>query len=128
MARSTRIVFICVGPAYGGAAACRLTIRLSEDPDGDGRCRLPEPQVGARAKTASRVATAHHQTRRQRAFKVVSLTWIVERTFAWLSQKSSLEQRLRVEGPNFGSLHRPGGHPPHAQTARLRPFGAAPAP
>jgi hypothetical protein len=27
-------------------------------------------------------------------------------------------QRLRVEGPNFGSLHRPGGHPPHAQTAR----------
>jgi hypothetical protein len=46
------------------------------------------------------------------------LTWIVERTFAWLSQKSSLEQRLRVEGPNFGSLHRAGGHPPHAQTAR----------
>src|SRR5208282_1730480 len=33
-------------------------------------------------------------------------------------QKSSLEQRLRVEGPNFGSLHRPGGHPPNAQTAR----------
>jgi hypothetical protein len=33
-------------------------------------------------------------------------------------QKSSLEQRLRVEGPSFGSLQRPGGHPPHAQTAR----------
>ena len=60
----------------------------------------------------------HITKRRQRAFKVVGLTWIVERTFAWLSQKSSLEQRLRVEGPNFGSLHRPGGHPPHAQTAR----------
>ena len=29
-------------------------------------------------------------------------------------QKLSLEQRLRVEGPNFGSLQRPGGHPPHA--------------
>src|SRR3984893_17633816 len=79
MARSTRIVFICVGPAYGGAAACRLTIRLPVDPDGDGRCRLREPQVGVRAKTASRVATAHHQSR-QRAFKVVSLTWVVERT------------------------------------------------
>jgi hypothetical protein len=26
--------------------------------------------------------------RRRRAFKVVGLTWIVERTFAWLSQKS----------------------------------------
>jgi hypothetical protein len=30
---------------------------------------------------------------------VVGLTWIVKRTFAWLSQKSSLEQKLRVEGP-----------------------------
>jgi hypothetical protein len=60
----------------------------------------------------------HITKRRRRAFKVVGLTWIVERTFAWLSQKSSLEQRLRVEGPNFGNLHRPGGHPPHAQTAR----------
>jgi len=60
----------------------------------------------------------HFTKRQQRAFKVVGLTWIVERTFAWLSQKSSLEQRLRVEGPNFGSLHRPGGHPPHTKTAR----------
>src|SRR5258707_2105431 len=60
----------------------------------------------------------HITKRRQRAFKVVGLTWIVERTFAWLGQKSLLEQRLRVEGPNFGSLHRPGDHPPHAQTAR----------
>src|ERR1700675_1715470 len=52
----------CVGLTCGGAAAYRLTIRLPEDPDGDGRCRLREPQVGARAKTPSRVATAHHQT------------------------------------------------------------------
>jgi hypothetical protein len=41
--------------------------------------------------------TLHITKRRQRTFKVVGLTWIVERTFAWLSQKSSLEQRLRVE-------------------------------
>ena len=52
----------CVGPTRGGAAARRLTIRLPEDPDGDGRCRLREPQVCARAKTASRVATVHHRT------------------------------------------------------------------
>src|SRR5690242_20732298 len=32
--------------------------------------------------------------------------------------KSSLEQRLRVEGPDFGSPHRPCGHSPHAQTTR----------
>jgi hypothetical protein len=60
----------------------------------------------------------HITKRRQCAFKVVGLTWIVEHKFAWLSQKLSLEQRLRVECPNYGSLHRPGGHPPHAQTAR----------
>src|SRR5689334_25381115 len=43
--------------------------------------------------------------RRQRAFQVTGLTWIVERTFAWLSPKPPPEQGLRVEGPNFGSLH-----------------------
>ena len=52
----------CVGLTRGGELACRLTFRLPVDPDGDVRCRLREPQVGARAKTASRVATAHHQT------------------------------------------------------------------
>jgi len=46
----------------GARLLCRLTIRLPVDPDGDGRCRLREPQAGARAKTASRVVTAHHQT------------------------------------------------------------------
>jgi hypothetical protein len=29
-----------------------------------------------------------------------------------------LSKDYPVEGPNFGSPHRPGGHPPHAQTAR----------
>src|SRR5689334_20071404 len=28
------------------------------------------------------------------------------------------EQGLRVQSANVGSLHRPGDHPPHAQTAR----------
>ncbi len=46
----------------GARLLCRLTIRLPVDPDGDGRCRLREPQAGARSKTASRVVTAHHQT------------------------------------------------------------------
>jgi Transposase DDE domain len=40
------------------------------------------------------------------------------RKLAWLSQKLSLEQRLRVECPNYGSLHRPWWPSPHAQTAR----------
>jgi hypothetical protein len=35
----------CVGPTRGGAAACRLTIRLPVHPDGDGRCRLRERQA-----------------------------------------------------------------------------------
>jgi len=46
----------------GGTAACRLP----EELDGDGRCWLREPQAGARAKTASRVARLHITKRRQR--------------------------------------------------------------
>src|SRR6266478_3830006 len=74
-------------------------------------------QVGARAKTASRVATTHHQTP---AARLQGGGPDLDRGahVCVAGQKSSLEQRLRVEGPNFGSLHRPGGHPPHAQTAR----------
>jgi putative transposase len=30
-------------PTRGGGAARQFTIRVPEDPDGDGRCRLPEP-------------------------------------------------------------------------------------
>ena len=51
----------------------------------------------------------HITKRRQRAFKVVGLTWIVERTFAWLARNRRLSKDYLVEGPNFGSLHRPGG-------------------
>src|SRR5271165_2766414 len=83
----------CVGPTRGGAAACRLP----EHPDGDGRCRLREPQVGARAKTASRVATAHHQTP---AARLQGSGPDLDRGahVCVAGQKSSLEQRLRVEG------------------------------
>ena len=107
----------CVGPTRGGAAACRLTIRLPE-------IRTVMTDAGyENRKLACELQRQHgwrlHITkRRQCAFKVVGLTWIVEHKFAWLSQKLSLERRLRVECPNYGSLHRPGGHPPHAQTAR----------
>jgi hypothetical protein len=59
------------------------------------------------ARELKRVVTAHHQTPAAR-LQVVGLTWIVERTSALAGQKSSLEQRLRDESPNFGSLHRPG--------------------
>src|ERR1700722_20333794 len=77
---------------FGQGARIFPTIRLPVDPDGDGRCRLREPQVGARAKTASRVANAHHQTPAARLQGGVGLTWIVERTFCVAGQKSSLEQ------------------------------------
>ena len=67
--------------------------------------------------TVSRVATAHHQTP---AARLQGGGPDLDRGahVCVAGQKSSLEQRLRVEGPNFGSLHRPGGHSPHAQTAR----------
>src|SRR5208283_2766611 len=87
----------CVGPTRGGTAACRLTIWLPEHPDGDGRCRLREPQAGARATTASRVATAHHQTP---AARLQGSGPDLDRGahVCVAGQKSSLEQRLRVEG------------------------------
>jgi len=47
----------------------------------------------------------HITKRRQRAFKVVGLTLDRGAHVCVAGQKSSLEQRLRVEGPNFGSLH-----------------------
>ena len=34
--------------------------------------------------------------RRQRSFKITGLTWIVERSFAWLGPQSAIEQGLRV--------------------------------
>jgi hypothetical protein len=76
---------------YGGAAAYRLTIRLPEDTDGDGRCRLREPQAGVRAKRRHGWRL-HITKRRQRAFKVVGLTRIVERTFAWLARNRRLKR------------------------------------
>src|SRR5258707_4864843 len=34
--------------------------------------------------------------RRQRAFRITGLTWIVERSFAWLGRNRAIEQGLRV--------------------------------
>ena len=66
----------CVGPKCGGAAACRLTIRLPEHPDGDGRCRLREPQVGSRAiKTASRVVDCTSPNAGSAPLRWPSSTW-----------------------------------------------------
>ena len=41
----------------------------------------------------------HITKRRQRAFKVVGLTWIVERTFAWLARNRRLskDHELKVQ-------------------------------
>ena len=35
--------------------------------------------------------------RRQRAFKITGLTWIVERSFAWLGRNRTIEQGLRAQ-------------------------------
>jgi putative transposase len=35
--------------------------------------------------------------RQQRAFKITGLTWIVERSFAWLGRNRAIKQRLRVQ-------------------------------
>ena len=43
----------------------------------------------------------HITKRRKRAFKVVGLTWIVKRTFAWLARNRRLSKDYPVEGPKL---------------------------
>ena len=51
--------------------------------------------------------------RRQRAFKIRGLTWIVERSFAWLGRNRRLS---RVSGANLRDHDRPCLNPPFAKT------------
>ena len=80
----------------GGAAACRLTIRLPEDPDGDGRCGYESRKL-ARELKRRHGWRLHITKRRQRAFKVVGLTWIVEHTFAWLARNRRLSKDYELK-------------------------------
>src|SRR4029077_17107226 len=56
--------------------------------------------------------------RRQRTFKITGLTWIVERSFAWMGRNRRLKQGLRVSGPNLRNDDRPCRNPPYAQPNR----------
>jgi hypothetical protein len=58
--------------------------------------------------------------RRQRAFKITGLTWVVERSFAWLEPPT--EQGLRVSGANLRDDDRPCRNPPYAKRPSLRLF------
>ena len=60
----------------------------------------------------------HITKRRQRAFKVVGLTWIVERTFAWLARNRRLSKDYELKVQTSEGFIDLAGHPPHAQTAR----------
>ena len=62
----------------------------------------------------SRKVAAHHllrqdgwncdRQRRQRAFKIIGLRWLVERSFAWLGRNRLFEQGLRVLRQNSKTL------------------------
>ena len=54
--------------------------------------------------------------RRQRAFKITGLTWIVERSFAWLGSESSAQQRLRISCADVRTDDRWGCHAAYAQS------------
>ena len=56
--------------------------------------------------------------RRQRAFKITGLTWIVERSFAWLAKEPSTKQGLRVSAANLRDDDRPCPNPPYAKPDR----------
>src|ERR1700722_7301073 len=53
--------------------------------------------------------------RRQRAFKITGLTWIVERSFAWLGRNRRLSKDLRISGANLRDDDRPCLNPPYAK-------------
>jgi hypothetical protein len=55
--------------------------------------------------------------RRQRAFKITGLTWIVERSFAWLGRNRRLSKE-RVSGANLRVDDRPCLNPPYAKPDR----------
>jgi hypothetical protein len=58
-------------------------------------------------------------TRRgQRAFKITGLTWIVERSFAWLGRNRRLSKDYEVPGADCGNIYRHRGNSPHAQPNR----------
>jgi hypothetical protein len=61
------------------------------------------------------VPKGHIVKRQQRAFKIRGLTWIVERTFAWLGRKTSIQQGPRVSGANVRDSF-------HAQSACTEAF------
>ena len=56
----------------------------------------------------------HITKRRQRAFKVVGLTWIVERTFAWLARNRRLSKGRSSHATMIGL-----SRPPKMAYARL---------
>ena len=54
--------------------------------------------------------------RRQRAFKITGLTWIVERSFAWLGRNRRLSKRLRISCADVRADDRCGCHAAYAQS------------
>jgi transposase len=86
----------CVGPTRGGAAACRLTIWLPEHPAVMADAGYESRKLARELKRRHRWRL-HITKRRQRAFKVVGLTWIVERTFAWLARNRRLSKDYELK-------------------------------
>ena len=75
----------------GRPAAWRIERVVSENPDDNSRGRPRKPKFALTLK--------QHQgwqlrivKRRQRAFKITGLTWIVERSFAWLGRNRRLSK------------------------------------
>src|SRR5205814_8885365 len=71
---------------------------VSKDPHGYRRCWSREPQACPGPHASGRLEAADLK-RRQRAFKITGLTWIVERSFAWLgrNRRFSKDYEYRVQ-------------------------------
>jgi hypothetical protein len=70
--------------AWWRSAAWRIECVVSEDQDGNSRCRPPKPQARSNPEARPRMAATDRQE--TTASKITGLTWIVERSFAWLGK------------------------------------------
>ena len=81
----------CVGSNRGNLVAGRAVSSVSTHQDRDRRCRADSRKL-ARQLRRDNGWKLQIVKRKQRAFKVAGLTWIVERTFAWLGRNRRLSK------------------------------------
>ena len=94
-----------LGSKGSGPVARWIRSTISEHSHSYRRCRTPKHQARA-LPVAPEGWRLQIVRRRQRAFKITGLTWIVERSFAWLCRNRRLSKGLRVRRAESRNAYR----------------------